>query len=149
MNANAPESSRGMVACRAAPDLQTAAAVAGKRRMTDPLITYPCFVPATKRGRGEAPHLLVVHGRPCLILLTEYALLAYVRQRYAGQPTVAAAANRFDRPHELLAYLKDVEAPAARQGVFHVALNPSKARTVYGRLRELVEALEKEVEQPA
>jgi hypothetical protein len=116
--------------------------------LTDPVITYPCFVPAAKRGRGEAPHLLVVHGRPCLILLTEHALLAYVRQRYAGQPTVAAAANRFDGPQELLAYLKDVEAPAARQRVFNVALNPSKARTVYGRLRELIEALEKEVEQP-
>jgi hypothetical protein len=96
--------------------------------MTYPVITYPCFVPAAKRGRGEAPHLLVIHGRPCLILLAEDALLAYVRQRYAGQPTVAAAANKFDGPQELLAYLKDVEALAARQGVFHVALNPSKAR---------------------
>jgi hypothetical protein len=118
--------------------------------MPDPVITYPCFLAVDQRGNGEALHMLTIDGHTCLVLFTNAnALRAYVRERYAGQPPSTAEVNKFGSANELLTYLKDIEGPAAGQGAYYVAFDPEPRPTVYRRLRELIEDLEKEVEPPA
>jgi hypothetical protein len=112
-------------------------------------IRYPCFLPVDPRGIGPAPHLIVVDRVTCIVLLTSSAAAdGYFARKLGAEAKSRAVVWTFGEPAGLLKYLKELKPPAAGQGAYHVAYDPSPERTVYGSIRELVEELEKEVKPP-
>lgn len=107
----------------------------------DFVVSYPCFIPAQDPGNFVT---IRAARRRCLVLLTDDDLLErFYMERHAGFDEIQVTVLQCDCSEELVNTLRDLEIAADRQGVRHLAIDPTTDKyPAVTTIREFIEHVE-------